>query len=147
MSALRFLLALGFVVATLSINTGSAFAWPVLDSSPQCDARWVARQLKFDFALKFRHYNEAGLKLQEIVNPTMTYERQRDEYHDVGRQFCHATAALSDGSRRDMWYLIARPWGFAGVPGTDNVEFCVAGLDPWHVYGKDCSTIRDTLGW
>jgi len=147
MPVLRLLLALSFVAAILSLDTGSAYAWPVLDSSPQCDARWVARELKFSAAIRFHRLNEVGLKLEEIINPTLTYERQRDEYHDVGRQFCHAVAVMSDGSRHDMWYLIARPWGFAGIPGTDNVEFCISGLDPWHVYGKDCSTIRDTLGW
>lgn len=147
MPALRLLLAFGLLVANLSMQAGAAYAWPFTDSSPQCNARWVDRLIKFHFAEKFRHYNEAGLRLQQIVNPALTYERQRDKYHEVGRQFCHATVALSDGSRRDMWYLIADPWGFAGVPGTHSLDFCVVGLDPNHFYGKDCSTIRDTLGW
>lgn len=144
MPALRLLLAFGLVVASLSMQTGAAFAWSLGDSSPQCDAGWVTRQIKSRAADKF---GETGLRLDEIANPTLTYERHRDEYHNVARQFCHATAVLSDGSRRDVWYLIAQPWGFGGTPGTHSLEFCIAGLDPWHVYGKDCSTVRDTLGW
>ncbi|MDX3927239.1 MAG: hypothetical protein QHC90_15735 [Shinella sp.] len=58
----------------------------------------------------------------------------------VERQYCHARVTLTDGRERPMWYVIERPWGFAGVGR--NIEFCIGGLDPWHVYGARCSSLR-----
>lgn len=62
------------------------------------------------------------------------------EKRPIDRRYCHATVALSDGHSRDVWYLIERPLGFAGVGS--NVEFCVAGFDRWHVYGGRCRSLR-----
>ena len=58
----------------------------------------------------------------------------------IERRYCHATATLSNGQTRDVWYLIERPMGFAGIGS--NVEFCVSGFDRWHVYGGRCRTVR-----
>jgi hypothetical protein len=58
----------------------------------------------------------------------------------VSRRHCHATAHLSDGKRRAVWYVIEDGWGFAGHG--DKVEFCLSGLDPLHVYGGHCRAIR-----
>ena len=74
-------------------------------------------------------------------------KRKRDEVHNVGRKFCHALVRLNDGRKHDLYYIIETPWNFAGVPGIGGLEFCVPGYDPWHVYGKDCSTIRNSIGW
>lgn len=57
----------------------------------------------------------------------------------VDRRYCHATVALSDGYSRQVWYLIERPMGFAGMGS--NVEFCVAGFDRWNVYGGRCRSL------
>ena len=58
----------------------------------------------------------------------------------IERRYCHATAALSDGRNRDIWYLIERPMGFAGIGS--NVEFCVDGFDRWNVYNGRCRVLR-----
>lgn len=58
----------------------------------------------------------------------------------IERRYCHATVGLSDGHSRDVWYLIERPLGFAGIGS--NVEFCVSGFDRWHVYGGRCRSLR-----
>lgn len=58
----------------------------------------------------------------------------------VERRYCHATAALSDGQSRDVWYLIEHPMGFVGLGS--NVEFCVAGFDRWRVYSGNCRVLR-----
>jgi hypothetical protein len=62
------------------------------------------------------------------------------EDRPIDRRYCHARAALSDGGNRDIWYLIERPMGFAGIGS--NVEFCVAGFDRWNVYGGHCRVLR-----
>jgi hypothetical protein len=46
-----------------------------------------------------------------------------------------------------MWYLLEKPWGLAGTPLLASTEFCIAGLDRWKIYGKDCSTVRNAIGW
>lgn len=58
----------------------------------------------------------------------------------VERRYCHARVALSNGKQRTVWYLIEKPWGFAGVGS--RVEFCVAGFDRWNVYNANCSVLR-----
>jgi hypothetical protein len=58
----------------------------------------------------------------------------------IRRRHCHATAHLSDGRRRAMWYVIEDGWGFAGYG--DKVEFCLSGLDPLRVHGGHCRAIR-----
>lgn len=68
------------------------------------------------------------------------YLPQIEDKRPIERRYCHAKAALSDGHTRDLWYLIERPLGFAGIGS--NVEFCVAGFDRWHVYGGRCRAVR-----
>ena len=58
----------------------------------------------------------------------------------IERRYCQATARLSDGEDRSIWYLIEYGQGFAGIG--DNVEFCVAGFDRWNVYNAHCRVLR-----
>ena len=61
----------------------------------------------------------------------------------IDRRYCHAKADLSDGRSRDVWYVIERPMGFAGIGS--NVEFCVSGFDRWNVYDSRCRVLRPAL--
>lgn len=67
------------------------------------------------------------------------YLPQRED-RPIERRYCHAKVALSDGRSRDIYYLIEKPMGFAGVGS--NVEFCVSGFDRWNVYGARCRSVR-----
>ena len=58
----------------------------------------------------------------------------------IARRYCGATADLSDGRSRTIWYLIEDGMGFAGIG--DNVEFCVSGFDRWMVYNGRCRILR-----
>jgi len=58
----------------------------------------------------------------------------------IARRYCGATAALSNGRDRYVWYLIENPMGFAGHGS--NVEFCVTGFDRWYVYSGRCRVLR-----
>lgn len=58
----------------------------------------------------------------------------------VARQYCRATALLSDGHKRSVWYVIEAGMGFASLG--NNVESCVAGFDRWHVYDGYCRVLR-----
>jgi hypothetical protein len=147
MFASRLALVLGLIAATLPFERAQAFSWELPHSEDHCDTGWVLQSLKTKVDGKYRKYNGTHMFLIDILNPKLNYERKRDEYHVTGRKFCHAGARMSDGRTRDLWYILETPGGFAGPPKLANLEFCIAGLDPWHIYGKDCSTIRDNLGW
>ncbi|WP_274426804.1 hypothetical protein [Chelativorans sp. YIM 93263] len=58
----------------------------------------------------------------------------------IERRYCAATALLSSGDNRPIWYLIEYGQGFAGIG--DNVEFCVSGFDRWNVYDAACRVLR-----
>lgn len=62
------------------------------------------------------------------------------EDRPIARRYCGATALLSDGRRREMWYLIEDRMGFVGIG--DGVEFCVSGFDRWNVYDGRCRVLR-----
>lgn len=117
------------------------------DPTDYCTTPWVIETLKKKVDYKFRGYTKTKLFLVEVIHPRERLDHKRDETHTVARKWCHAKARMSDRTIRDMWYILEKPWGFAGMPPLSGLEFCIAGLDPWHVYGKDCSTIRNTIGW
>ncbi|WP_299937327.1 hypothetical protein [uncultured Nitratireductor sp.] len=58
----------------------------------------------------------------------------------IERRYCRATARLSDGRDRAIWYLVEYGQGFAGLG--NNVEFCVSGFDRWNVYDGGCRVLR-----
>lgn len=66
--------------------------------------------------------------------------KEASERWPIGRRYCGATAELSDGRQRDVWYLIEEGMGFASIG--DNVEFCVSGFDRWYVYNGRCRVLR-----
>jgi hypothetical protein len=145
MSIKRVTMLLGLMSALATFQPAAAFQLP--NSEDLCATGWVLSHLRNRVDGKFRHYNGTKLHLIDIYNPTLRYERVRDETHNVGRKFCHAKVLMNDGFKRDMWYVLETSWGLAGTPKLAGVEFCISGLDPWKVYGKDCSTIRNHIGW
>ena len=117
------------------------------DPTDYCTTPWVVEALKKKVDHRFRGVNKTKIFLVEVIHPRERLDGKRDETHTVARKWCHAKARMNDGTIRDMWYLLEKPWGLAGTPLLSGLEFCIAGLDPWHIYGKDCSTIRNTIGW
>lgn len=71
---------------------------------------------------------------------TSTAIQTAKESRPIARRYCGATARLSDGRKRYVWYLIENPMGYAGVG--NNVEFCVTGFDRWYVYSGRCRVLR-----
>ena len=151
MFARRLAIAIGLALVAAPMAYAGEFKLPGLSDLPnstdQCATATVLSNLKRDVDHKFRGYTKTKLFLVEIIDPVETYSRERDETHTVARKWCHAKARMNDRTIRDMWYILEKPWGFAGAPLFTGVEFCIVGLDPWKVYGKDCSTIRNNIGW
>lgn len=107
-----------------------------------CGQAHVLNRIVNKFSYQVRHV--PYLPQVSIVNFSDVrqnrYEPSREpELAAVARHYCRATAHLSDGHQRPVWYLIEEGQGFVGVG--DNVEFCVAGFDRWHVYNGKCRTL------
>ncbi|MBZ7921061.1 hypothetical protein LAC81_04550 [Ensifer adhaerens] len=92
------------------------------------------------FEYRDANYLHANLSIAEIRNTGQSRQELRDETHLVEREYCRATAVMTDGYQRSLYYVIERPWGFAGVGR--SIEFCVGGLDPWYVYGAHCASLQ-----
>jgi len=110
------------------------------DPGACADARVLGR-----ISQRFSHQvrNVPHLPQVEIVDFRRIGQTRYQPAHDtwlVERRYCHATAALSDGRSRTVWYLIENPMGFAGFGS--NVEFCMSGFDRWHVYNGNCRVLR-----
>lgn len=95
--------------------------------------------------LKFRHQvtHVPNLPDVDIVEFRKVHEHRNyvaSEKWPIPRRYCGATADLSDGRSREVWYLIEGGMGFASLG--DNVEFCVSGFDRWYVYNGRCRVLR-----
>lgn len=94
---------------------------------------------------RFRHQvtHVPNLPKVDIVDFRGIFENRylhANEKWPIGRRYCGATAALSNGEHRAVWYLIEEGMGFASLG--DNVEFCVDGFDRWYVYNGRCRVLR-----
>ena len=125
-----------FVVAPTS---ASAFGFHHYDS---CDSPGVLRRITNRFRMLDANVLDAGLSIEEIydVRENGFNYTPRTEIQLIERRFCQGRVAMSDGKTRSIWFLIESGQGFAGYG--DNVEFCIAGLDPWHIYGAHCRSVR-----
>lgn len=115
-------------------------ASPVYDDT--CGQSHVLNRIVSRFSYQVHHV--PYLPQVSIVNfsnvQQSRYEPSREpDLAAVARHYCRATAHLSDGDQRPVWYLIEEGQGFVGLG--DNVEFCVAGFDRWHVYNGKCKTL------
>lgn len=106
-----------------------------------CGESWVLSKI----TSRFRHQvrNVPNLPDVAIVDFRRIHQHRylpASEQWPIGRRYCGATVALSDGHDRTIWYLIEEGQGYASVG--DNVEFCVAGFDRWMVYNGRCRILR-----
>jgi len=58
----------------------------------------------------------------------------------IERRYCMADATMTNGSPHTVYYAIEFGQGFASIG--NYVNFCVLGLDPWHIYDEACRTVR-----
>lgn len=122
------------LAALLSVSFGaSAFA-----GTPSCDA--VAGTVAGRFSQNMQSFLDRELSIAVFGVIRETRLEPRDETHRVERRYCQTRVTMSDGRQRELWYLIEGTFGFAGLGS--SVEFCVSGLDPWHVYGAHCKSLR-----
>ncbi|TXR49039.1 hypothetical protein [Phyllobacterium endophyticum] len=107
-----------------------------------CGQAHVLNRIVNKFSYQVHHVpNLPQVAIQEFSDVRLTrFEPSRDPDMDaVARHYCRATAHLSDGDQRPVWYLVEEGQGFVGIG--NNVEFCVSGFDRWHVYNGNCRTL------
>ena len=106
-----------------------------------CDDPKVLKRITSKFRTQAREVHHD--KLLAIASYDAVHEHRYLERRDnrpIARRYCGATATLSDGRERTLWYLIERGVGFASIG--DNVEFCISGFDRWNVYNNSCRILR-----
>ncbi len=121
--------------AFVTMQTGAALAHDTVCSKPG-----VLSYIDRDFDIRARRALHRDIDIVDIYNAHRNRFEGRDDKRRVERHYCHATATFSDGRKRQIWYLIERNWGFAGLGA--STEYCVQGLDPWHYYGRRCRSLR-----
>lgn len=115
-----------------------AHAWDRIPT--ECENSAVLSRI----SAKFRHQVRNVPNLPDVSIDDFSKVHQHrylpySENHPIARRYCGATALLSDGRKRDVWYLIEDGMGLVGLG--QNVEFCVAGFDRWMVYNGRCRVL------
>ena len=134
------MIAAAIIASALGVFTGTASAG---DRSPRaCENAGVLSRISSGFSHQVR--NVPHLPNVAISEFRKVHEHRYLPYREdrpIARRYCGATALLSDGRKRNVWYMIEEGQGLAGAFG-DNVEFCVSGFDRWFVYNGHCRVLR-----
>jgi hypothetical protein len=142
---MRRLVLLAIAAFAAALWSGQALAGDFFKTSNResrfCDDRGILHRVKAGFrhqVLNVPHLPDVG-----IVAFNNIHEHRYLPHGDgqpIARRYCGATAQLSDGRHREVWYLIEDRMGFVGVG--DGVEWCVSGFDRWMVYNGRCRVLR-----
>jgi hypothetical protein len=104
-----------------------------------CASPGVLASIRHRFAGAERRQWHRGFVMQSIDNPRGSGHPYA-EPGQVKRDYCVADSVMTDGSAWPVYFTVEHGLGFVGI-GRD-IEFCVLGLDPWHVHDGDCRTVR-----
>lgn len=117
------------------LSSGAAYA-----GTSDCADGSVLSFIDQRFDYKASRYLQANLDILGFDRVSNTHVDYRDETHPIERVYCHAKVDMNDGRRRDLWYMIESGMGYAGLG--ERVRFCISGLDPWYVDGRQCRSVR-----
>ena len=116
-----------------------ASAWQ--DEVRGCADPGVLNRIAGRFSYQVRHVpNLPDVRIVDFIRVGQRRYVAASHGWPIARRYCHATALLSDGRRRRVWYLIESKMGFASIG--QGVEFCVSGFDRWMVYDGGCRVLR-----
>lgn len=104
-----------------------------------CAAAGVLSRIKHRFGVSERTQWKRGFVIAAIGNPRPS-GHPFAEPGLVKRDFCTADSVMTNGMSYPVFYTVEHRLGFAGLG--NYVDFCVLGLDPWHVHDGDCRTVR-----
>jgi hypothetical protein len=104
---------------------------------PPCE--WALGKISSRFADKESTFWNSTLQITG-------YDRVREiafrpwQSDNIPRRYCAATALISDGKPRPVYFSIIEDGGFASF--SNGVEFCVVGLDRNWAYNPACKAAR-----
>ncbi len=119
----------------LSLNGAAAH-----DHTRQCDDAAILKSISKRFHAQSHEVHHDRLRIEAFDRVHQHRASEKSEFRPIARRYCGATATLSDGRRREVWYLIESNARLAGMG--NNVEFCVSGFDRWNVYDAHCRVLR-----
>ncbi len=137
----RLIPALLLVTGFLSAPAQAGLLEPLLQKKtfPQCHETKVLGKIVERFNWAEEETWHRGIYMSDIddVRPRLLLD---SEHRLVPRRYCRATATLTSGHHRTVFYLIEAGGGFAG--NSFNLEFCVEGLDRWRIHDGSCRALR-----
>ena len=139
MRLLLFTLSLFVIIAVApahAADPGSGYARA--DIRACADARMLAR-ISQRFAWAERNTWQRGYEIAAIERPRLRYTVFKGPSM-IRHRHCRATAVMTNGARRALFYTVSAGMGFASIG--QGVDFCLAGLDPWRVHGAACRSLR-----
>lgn len=136
----RLSLLIAAAAASISIFgfAGSASAHDRM--TRECNDKGVLSRIDAKFQYQIRHVpNLPDAMIGEFRRIHEHRYYPSTDNSPIARRYCGATLVMTDGKKRDVWYLIEDGMGLAGIG--DNVEFCVSGYDRWKVYNGRCRVL------
>lgn len=127
----------GVIAATLIATAAPVHAG---DWTPKCNDAWVVWTVKTRFAVSHGGFLAPRLTIADFGTPRQDQLVPGDKTHSVERRHCSSNVVTSDGQARQLYYLIESNMAQAGLGS--GVEFCASGLDPSHIYGAACASLR-----
>ncbi len=135
--------ALAAFLATGSAQAADVPSPMVIQAPPMadtaCSGFGVLARIKHRFAAAEHGQWHRGFTIESISNPRLGIHPYA-EPGIIKRTYCVADSVMTNGSAYPVYYAVEHRAGFVGIG--NYVDFCVAGLDPWHVHDSDCRTVR-----
>lgn len=115
---------------------------PLLNTDTSvCSQQNVLKRIVSGFAYQVKHVPDMpATAISSMGDIRLKHFEAKVNPSEIARTYCDATALMSDGQQRKVWYLIEERQGFASLGS--NVEFCVDGYDKWYVYNAACSVLK-----
>ncbi|MFK4823981.1 phage portal protein [Paenochrobactrum sp. BZR 588] len=106
-----------------------------------CSQQSVLKRVVSGFAYQVKHVPDMPMTaISSMGDIRLKRFEAKINPSQVARTYCDATAVMTDGQQRKVWYLIEERQGFVTLGS--NVEFCVDGYDKWYVYNASCSVLK-----
>jgi hypothetical protein len=104
-----------------------------------CADPFVLARIKGRFGWAEKHTWHRGFDMASLGKARFS-DHPYFEPGIIERKYCQAEARMTDDTTRTVYFAIEIGQGFASVG--NYVDFCVLGLDPWHVHDEACRAVR-----
>jgi hypothetical protein len=135
--------ALFAVVISVGISKAADMSGLFIVAAPIADAtcanRGVLGRIQSRFNWSERTLWHRGFVIHSLSNPRPSNHRFSMP-GIIKRDYCLADSVMTNGAKHPVYYAIEHGQGLASIG--NYVDFCVLGLDPWHVHDGECRTVR-----